>query len=141
MHVRYCRDLHPHQVITQNNSTSNWKRMLQIKDEAEKYIQWIVGRGKIGISLDKWIDIDTSVLANKMSVRSIFSSRMLLNEEMATLVLGHDTCLRIKQANKSIVENQDKIIWTKSTNGHFSIGSAWEHVRRRSFNLFIYKHI
>lgn len=122
MHLRYCRGQHHTQVALVTNSSIIW-RMMSVRQEAEQYLQWVVGRGDIDVSLDKWLEIEMPLLRERVSVKTLFASNHVLNEEYISRLLGSDKCLQIKNANVCIVDEEDKLCWTKCNDGKFSTGN------------------
>lgn len=47
---------HPVTVSLINNATPIWKRMWNIRIDAETKMRWLISKGEVDISLDRWSD-------------------------------------------------------------------------------------
>ncbi|KAL2246290.1 UNVERIFIED_CONTAM: hypothetical protein Sindi_2897200 [Sesamum indicum] len=103
LHDRHCRTLHPTHVPYNRNHSSVWHRLCQIRDVAEPLIFWTLGQGAFG------------------------------EKPLAQLVRGApDTMEPIAPIICRIpiaAGQRDKIVWITTSNGTFSIASAWEAIR------------
>lgn len=138
---RYCKDIHPAIAPLSNNATNVWKRMWHIRDNVEPYLHWIIGRGDIDISLDKWMDINLPLLNERVLVKTLSINEKEINIEYVTSLLGTMSCDLIKQEKVSLSIDEDKLCWSKTSSGNFTIKSAWKVIRQIGLHNFTYKYV
>ncbi|XP_027122245.1 uncharacterized protein [Coffea arabica] len=135
MYSKYIGDQHPLKAEVPR-PTGTWKRLLGIREVAEKQISWSLGPGMVDFWLDTWCELGPlTALVPAESDRPHFLVAEFLDREgwnrgrllhwlPATLV---DLIVEIPFD----LEGQDYILWAKSATGQFSLTSAWELCRQR----------
>ncbi|KAL0291861.1 UNVERIFIED_CONTAM: putative ribonuclease H protein [Sesamum calycinum] len=103
LHGRYCQNLHPTIVPYNRNHSSVWHRLCHIRDVAEPFIFWTLGEGSVSFWHDNWI------------LRII------------PMPFAQTICQIPIAAGQG-----DRIVWTESSTGDFSMKSAWEVIRQAS---------
>ncbi|KAL2250199.1 UNVERIFIED_CONTAM: hypothetical protein Sindi_2493600, partial [Sesamum indicum] len=133
LYDRYCRTPHPTHVPYNRNHSSVWHRLCRIRDVAEPLIFWTLGQGAVSFWHDNWLgekplaqlvrgapDTMEPVCyywhEGEWNVPKIF--------RIVPPQIAHIIC-RIPIA----AGQRDKIVWTATSNGTFSIASAWEAIR------------
>lgn len=70
--------------------------MMSIRNDMEPNLQWIIGRGEIDISLDKWINFRVPTMSLRAPVKSLFMTNRLLNVPMVSRLLSNGLCDKIR---------------------------------------------
>lgn len=81
--------------------------MIMVSDEVEKKILWVLGKGDIDASLDKWIETPLPSLSERLQVKSFF-----LNEHQLNVVvtrLGTEAYDSIRNAQIQLTNEHDKM--------------------------------
>lgn len=118
------------EVQPKRGNSSIWQRLLKVRAVAEQHMFWIMGRGDIDVSRDRWLIVDPHV-ASDMQVHSLFTSNIYPNESLVRTHLENDAYKEI--IDKGIVFNaeSDHVCWTLTSPGGFSLTSAWELTKKR----------
>lgn len=95
MSDRYVKYDHPSNVSLANNASNIWKRIWTVRDDAEAKIRWLIGKGDIDISLDRWLDHPMTHSA-KGPVHSLFLSNKELDFEITSNLHGYNNAELIK---------------------------------------------
>lgn len=103
--------------------------MLDARSEVEHHLQWIIGKGDVDVSRDKWLSIYFPTLDERLSVKSLFPNDNELNAELASSLLGNNICERIDDEHISLNLSDDRLCWTKSSDGTFNIKFAREMIK------------
>ncbi|XP_060170788.1 uncharacterized protein LOC132601740 [Lycium barbarum] len=117
----------------------SWQAMCKIKFEVEQHILWKVGRGNLSFWYDNWTNFGPlcSSLPDDAEYDNTRVCEVLRNGEWVWAVLRIPPPDAVKNLVNSvhIILNQeldDTAVWTPSTNGKFSVSSAWECLRQRN---------
>ncbi|XP_073129192.1 uncharacterized protein [Henckelia pumila] len=114
---KYCRNVSPICAPSRGAISPTWRRLLQIRPRAEPGIRWRIGLGDVSFWDDTWLgDAPLSSRCNDFD---------LLCAVVATSVAEEIVQIPI------LVDEPDATIWIHSTDGAFSVRSAWEQVRPR----------
>ncbi|KAL0928209.1 hypothetical protein M5K25_000081 [Dendrobium thyrsiflorum] len=57
MHAKYCKNRHPLMCHYKVSDSVNWKRLCNIKWEADQFIQWGLGFGNVSFWQDNWLGV------------------------------------------------------------------------------------
>ncbi|XP_073047522.1 uncharacterized protein [Primulina eburnea] len=107
---KYCQLVHPACVSSTGFISPTWRRLLKIRPRAESGIRWRVGMGDVNFWDDIWCgDVPLS------SQLPLFLPLVAETIALIPIALGEP----------------DLAIWVHSSDGVFSIKSAWELVRMR----------
>ncbi|KAI0491988.1 hypothetical protein KFK09_026251 [Dendrobium nobile] len=134
MNFKYCFNRHPIFGYFKNTDSLSWKRLCNIKWEAEEYIQWGLGRGDIYFWQDKWLgDFSIDSFLNTHTLEPIKVSNFIINNGWKV------DCLRNILPNNLVdiilniplnVNSSDNIICSASSNGKFQMHKLWEKFRQ-----------
>ncbi|XP_073139125.1 uncharacterized protein [Henckelia pumila] len=132
---KYCRTVSPICAPSRGAISPTWRRLLQIRPRAEPGIRWRIGLGDVSFLDDTWLG--DAPLSSRCNVRGdrcvrVFSFLLegdwdfdLLCAVVAPLVAEEIVQIPV------LVDEPDATIWIHSTDGAFSVRSAWEQVRPR----------
>ncbi|KAL0912822.1 hypothetical protein M5K25_016231 [Dendrobium thyrsiflorum] len=133
MNLKYCKVLHPLLCSYKRNDSLVWKRLCSIKWEAENYIQWGLGKGDISFWQDNWLGIG--------SIDSILNTHTIENRKVKSFFLNNSwNIIKLREALPGHLIDiilsiplqmncKDKILFTLSNSGHFSLKEAWNTFR------------
>ncbi|XP_075496409.1 uncharacterized protein LOC142533491 [Primulina tabacum] len=132
---KYCQLVHPAYVSSAGFISPTWRRLLKIRARAESGIRWRIGVGYVAFWDDIWCgDVPLSsqvLLRGDRGVRvSHFLSDGAWDFDLLCSVVPPsvaETITLIPIAS----EEHDSAIWVHSSDGVFSLKSAWELVRLR----------
>lgn len=113
-----------------------WKRC-QVKYEAKSHIFWIIGKGNINISKDKWLPMSLPQVPNLEYVHDLFCSSITPNDEMISEVYDPTVASMIQSMNITLSNQEDKPIWVLNPDRKFTIASAWNTIRHKGPYSFI----
>ncbi|XP_073051345.1 uncharacterized protein [Primulina eburnea] len=132
---KYCQLGHPACVSSAGFISPTWRRLLKIRPRAESGIRWRVGMGDVNFWDDIWCgDVP---LSSQLPVRgdrgvrvSHFISDGVWDFDFLCSVVPPSVAETIALIPIALGE-PDLAIWVHSSDGVFSIKSAWELVRLR----------
>ncbi|XP_073029257.1 uncharacterized protein [Primulina eburnea] len=132
---KYCQLVHPACVSSTGFISPTWRRLLKIRPRAESGIRWRVGMGDVNFWDDIWCgDVP---LSSQLPVRgdrgvsvSHFISDGVWDFDFLCSVVPPSIAETIALIPIALGE-PDLAIWVHSSDGVFSIKSAWELVRLR----------
>ncbi|XP_060183463.1 uncharacterized protein LOC132613456 [Lycium barbarum] len=138
---KYCKKKKPTEVQWKSGSQV-WKRMLEARDQVDHQIWWEPKNGLCDVWEDNWtklgplkqvippdFQIDTSIEEVSHFMNANGWDAQKLHTKLPSNVSDH-----ILQ-QLSIVEHseeKDKSWWMASTTGDFTVGSAWNMLRRKA---------
>ncbi|XP_060177891.1 uncharacterized protein LOC132607832 [Lycium barbarum] len=138
---KYCKKKKPIEVQWKGGSQV-WKRMIEARDQVDQQIWWEPRNGECDVWEDNWtklgslkqvippdFQIDTSI----EEVSHFFNAEGWDVQELHKK-LPSNVCDHILQ-ELSIVEHseeKDKAWWISSTTGDFTVGSAWNLLRKKA---------
>ncbi|KAK4390353.1 hypothetical protein Sango_2098600 [Sesamum angolense] len=136
LHGRYCRNLHPTIVPYNRNHSSVWHRLCRIRDVAEPFIFWTLGEGSVSFWHDNWFgEKPLAQLLHKdtytMEPVSYYWHEGDWNVPRIFRIIPMPFAQTICQIPIAAGQG-DKIVWTRSSTGDFSMKSAWEAIRQAS---------
>ncbi|XP_073154233.1 uncharacterized protein [Henckelia pumila] len=132
---KYCRSVSPVCAPSRGVISPTWRRLLQIRPRAEPGIRWRIGGGEVSFWDDIWLG-DTT-LSSRCDVRddrgTCVSSFLLEGAwDFDTLCATVPSALAEEIAQVPVlVDEPDAALWIHSSDGAFSVRSAWEQVRPR----------
>ncbi|KAH0745955.1 hypothetical protein KY285_007612 [Solanum tuberosum] len=148
MEAKYFNNMHPIKAQWSRGQPQSWKVLCNIKEEVDKNIIWIIGRGEVDFWYDNWTNISPlyllfpdNVQQQQISIKDVYIDGMwdwdkLHNQPDA------DTKDKIRELNIVLHSNRrDKDIWIPNTNGNFTIKSSWSNYRQRSNSNNFIKNI
>ncbi|XP_049414633.1 uncharacterized protein LOC125877356 [Solanum stenotomum] len=137
---KYCKRHRP-QVVEWRGGSQVWKLMLQARDFMDQEIWWEPRNGQCSVWFDNWtqlgalhyylpINHDHGQLEEVQQLMLVEGwNNNLLHENLSEEVSNHITSNlgRIQRSDES-----DKAWWMPTGTGKFSVGSAWELMRRKN---------
>ncbi|XP_073273383.1 uncharacterized protein [Primulina huaijiensis] len=135
MQRKYCQLVHPSYVSSAGFISPTWRRLLKIRARAESGIRWRIGLGDVNFWDDIWcgdVPLSSQVLVRgDRSVRvSHFLSGGAWDFDLLCSVVPPSVAETITLIPIASGEH-DSAIWVHSSDGVFSLKSAWELVRLR----------
>ncbi|XP_073122746.1 uncharacterized protein [Henckelia pumila] len=132
---KYCRTVSPICALSRGAISPTWRRLLQIRPRAEPGIRWRIGLGDVSFWDDTWLgDAPLSSRCNVRGDRCVRVFSFLLEGDwdfdLLCAVVAPSVAEEIVQI-PILVDEPDATIWIHSTDGAFSVRSAWEQVRPR----------
>ncbi|XP_075499181.1 uncharacterized protein LOC142537558 [Primulina tabacum] len=132
---KYCQLVHPAYVSSAGFISPTWRRLLKIRARAESGIRWRIGVGDVAFWGDIWCgDVPLSsqvLLRGDRGVRvSHFLSDGAWDFDLLCSVVPPSVAETITLIPIASGEH-DSAIWVHSSDGVFSLKSAWELVRLR----------
>ncbi|XP_073137193.1 uncharacterized protein [Henckelia pumila] len=132
---KYCRTFSPICAPSRGTISPTWRRLLQIRPRAELGIRWRIGLGDVSFWDDTWLgDAPLSGRCNVRGDRCVHVFSFLLEGDwdfdLLCAVVAPSVAEEIVQI-PVLVDEPDATIWIQSTDGAFSVRSAWEQVRPR----------
>ncbi|XP_073133701.1 uncharacterized protein [Henckelia pumila] len=132
---KYCRLVSPVCAPSRGAISPTWRRLLQIRPHAEAGIRWRIGGGEVSFWDDIWLG-DTP-LSSRCDVRG--DRRACVSSFLFEGAWDFDTLYVIVPSTLAeeitqvpvLVDEPDAAIWIHSSDGAFSVRSAWEQVRLR----------
>ncbi|XP_073037198.1 uncharacterized protein [Primulina eburnea] len=132
---KYCQLVHPACVSSVGFISPTWRRLLKIRPRAESGIRWRLGMGDVNFWDDTWCgDVP---LSSQLPVRgdrgvrvSHFISDGVWDFDFLCSVVPPSVAETIALVPIALGE-PDLAIWVHSSDGVFSLKSAWELVRLR----------
>ncbi|PKU78191.1 Putative ribonuclease H protein [Dendrobium catenatum] len=133
MNVKYCNNMNPLLCVFKNTDSFTWKRLCNIKWEAENFVQWGLGRGDIFFWQDKWLgDYSIDSYLSTHTLESCKVSSFIMNNVWNVEKLNScvPNCLVdiIKEIPLQVSCN-DSILCSATSNGKFHLGKIWDKVR------------
>ncbi|XP_073139140.1 uncharacterized protein [Henckelia pumila] len=132
---KYCRSVSPVCAPSRGAISPTWRLLLQIRPRAEPGIRWRIGCGEVSFWDDRWLG-DTP-LSSRCIVRgdrgacvSSFLSEGAWNFDTLCAFVPSALAEEIAQI-PIVVDEPDVALWIHSSDGAFSVRSAWEQVRPR----------
>ncbi|KAI0511115.1 hypothetical protein KFK09_011738 [Dendrobium nobile] len=142
MNIKYCHNIHPILCSVKNTDSPIWKRLCNIKWEAENFIQWGLGRGDVYFWQDKWLgDFSIDSFLNTHTMQTIKVSSFFNNNCWNVNYLKEvvPDCVVELILNIPLQLNcTDTILCSVSPNGKFHLRNIWENIRiqKPKSNLF-----
>nr|XP_027067665.1 uncharacterized protein LOC113693307 [Coffea arabica] len=141
--AKFCRAVHPN-LVFDGKGSEVWRRMVKVRNIAERHIGWIVRSGSSNFWFDNWFgsgglsDRLDSVSDHKIvdfvqhatwDVQSI--AQWVLSEIVAEIV----------RVDPPAGQLPDLMIWRPEHSGYFKIKSAFNLVRHQSSSSLLFKRI
>lgn len=130
---KYVGNKHPNDMHLSRGSAI-WRRMLKSKLAAEQNIFWIIGRGDINAVKDTWLTNLESHYDENILVKQLFSE-CRPKEDSIKEWFGQEAWKEIEVKNIKLTAGEDRIVWKATTNGTFTLHSAWELIRTRGISF------
>ncbi|XP_073062068.1 uncharacterized protein [Primulina eburnea] len=133
---KYCLLAHPACVSSRGFISPTWRRLLQIRPRAESGIRWRVGHGDISFWDDCWfrdvpLSSQTEVCGDRGARVSHFISEGTWDFDLLCSVVAPSFAEQIVLV--PILSGElDSARWIHSSDGDFSVKSAWELIRLRA---------
>ncbi|XP_073024477.1 uncharacterized protein [Primulina eburnea] len=132
---KYCQLVHPAFVSADGLISPTWHRLLKIRARAESGIRWRIGMGDVNFWDDIWcgdVPLSSQVLVRgARGVRvSYFLSDGVWDFDLLCSVVPPSVAETITLIPIASGEH-DSAVWVHSSDGVFSLKSAWELVRLR----------
>lgn len=133
MNKKYAAKCHVTECHKTMMCSTTWSRILNVKDIAETYINWVIGEGSInfwfeGIRIVDWVR-PSSDLKN-LTVREALLNPAGWEQHCAS----HFSSREIYKMNNLvsfISDEPDQCICWDSNKGNFALSSAWQLCRKR----------
>ncbi|XP_073125486.1 uncharacterized protein [Henckelia pumila] len=136
LHIRYCKRYPPADFWILQRVSLTWRRMMKIRQRAEKEIGWAIGAGELSFWFDSW-SLD-GPLASRCPVHGLpnrlvkwFYDEREWNLEKLLSVVTQEVADQIMEVPINLTD-VDRAIWLPSHNGRFSVKSAWDLVRSKA---------
>ncbi|XP_027156870.1 uncharacterized protein LOC113758039 [Coffea eugenioides] len=110
--AKYCHNSHPCQVSMISTSSATWHRILDIRGFAELFITWRPYSGNCHFWYDNWMGLGA------------FYLRVEVQEHLSF---------------QNFVTDVDRIVWTASSSGRFSVSSAFHELREAKPSSFMFR--
>ncbi|KAL0411073.1 UNVERIFIED_CONTAM: hypothetical protein Slati_3697000 [Sesamum latifolium] len=127
------RNLHPTLVLYNRNHSTVWHRLCHIRDVAEPFILWTLGNGLVSFWHDNWFSEKPLAQLVHSESNTMEPVRYYWHEGEWNVPKVFRTILKhIAHAICQIpiaARQDDKIVWTRSSDGVFSTRAAWEAIR------------
>ncbi|XP_051135512.1 uncharacterized protein LOC127254464 [Andrographis paniculata] len=143
MEQKYYRGFFPGHTQIKAHDSSVWKRLCNIRQEAQKKIYWVLGQGSCSFWHDHWCrdqPLANLVAGNKPHrvMHNLWLDGNCDISLLSTIVPHH-----LISSITSVLINSDKdvLIWKDSSSGLFSISSIWNRVRSVSPRSLIFNQI
>ncbi|KAL0907215.1 hypothetical protein M5K25_025769 [Dendrobium thyrsiflorum] len=145
MHAKYCKNRHPLMCHYKVSNSVNWKRLCNIKWEADQFIQWGLGFGNVSFWQDNWLGVgsidcilNTNTISN-IKVHNYFENGSwnmdkllgMIPVELINMVVNIPLQLQCK----------DTMFFNISPSGKFSLKSVWNHIREKFSVSLLYSSI
>nr|XP_027124187.1 uncharacterized protein LOC113740870 [Coffea arabica] len=144
MHCKYVKGVHP-AIARVDRPPASWRRLLEIREFAEKRIRWCLGEGLVDFWQDRWctevplaqllVGSDLPcVLVGELYFQNgwdVACLRQWLPEPLVSMILE----LQIFPAER------DQLVWKGSPSGEFSVSTAWEELRHKRNGSLLCKFI
>ncbi|KAL0457884.1 UNVERIFIED_CONTAM: hypothetical protein Slati_0415600 [Sesamum latifolium] len=135
LHGRYCRALHPTLVPYNRNHSPVWHRLCYIREVAEPFIFWALGNGAASFWHDNWFGEKTLAQLVHRESYTMEPVRYYWHEgEWNVPKIFRTVSAHIAQVICQIpiaAGQDDKIVWTRSSDEVFSTRVAWEIIQNR----------
>nr|XP_027090418.1 uncharacterized protein LOC113711451 [Coffea arabica] len=133
MHRKYIGDQHPSSAEVGVGSAI-WKRVCSVRTVAEANFRWRVGEGFVDFWYDRWLfDEPLSSQCDGEPPHCLvaeFYSSTGWNIERLLQVLPRSVVNSILQTSVDPAL-KDELVWAPSTDGRFTVSSAWDLIRQR----------
>ncbi|XP_071920617.1 uncharacterized protein [Coffea arabica] len=133
MHRKYIGDQHPSSAEVGVGSAI-WKRVCSVRAVAEANFRWRVGEGFVDFWYDRWLfDEPLSSQCDGEPPHCLvaeFYSSTGWNIERLLQVLPRSVVNSILQTSVDPAL-KDELVWAPSTDGRFTVSSAWDLIRQR----------
>ncbi|KAL0904830.1 hypothetical protein M5K25_026985 [Dendrobium thyrsiflorum] len=145
MHAKYCKNRHPLMCHYKVSDSMNWKRLCNIKWEADQFIQWGLGCGNVSFWQDNWLGVgsidcilNTNTISN-IKVHNFFENGSwnmdkllgMIPMELINMIVNIPLQLQCK----------DTMFFNTSPTGKFSLKSVWNHIREKFPVSLLYSSI
>ncbi|XP_027098924.2 uncharacterized protein [Coffea arabica] len=140
MHAKYCSRSHPSDVSSVRPSAT-WRRLEAIRSWVEPNMRWCVGKGLVDFWKDRWVLQDPLEVVVGRGERPHFLVAEFISDagwdevRLAKWVPGF-----VIRAIKDIpfdLSQKDRLVWSLSPSGTFSVKSAWELLRQRRHHSLV----
>ncbi|XP_075499938.1 uncharacterized protein LOC142538510 [Primulina tabacum] len=133
---KYCLLAHPVCVSSRVFISPTWRRLLQIRPRAESGIRWRVGHGEVYFWDDCWfrdvpLSSQTEVRGDRGARVSHFLSEGTWDFDLLCSVVAPSIAEQIVLV-PILSGESDSARWIHSSDGAFSVKSAWELIRFRA---------
>ncbi|XP_060183329.1 uncharacterized protein LOC132613329 [Lycium barbarum] len=140
LNAKYCRRVGLVERKFQSGQSHCWKKLMEVKFEAEKNILWRVNKGEIKLWWDNWTG--QRALANSFHVEGA-NSKMLIKDarqnEVWNFLEFHQLLEYLIELFQSIEFGDPNLpehaIWMSSIFGNFTTKTAWKLVRQTRTNI------
>ncbi|XP_027170444.1 uncharacterized protein LOC113770234 [Coffea eugenioides] len=132
LHYKYCPNSHPCFTEVLPGSSWTWKRLVSIQGVAEKHIRWILSNGSTSFWHDDWLGqgpLCRQVDTFQEYAVSEFVEHGRWNEQSLRSVLPSWWAGQILSVVPPAEAHSDRMVWSPSTSGNFSLSSAYQIAR------------
>nr|XP_027083566.1 uncharacterized protein LOC113705856 [Coffea arabica] len=144
LRTKYCKKLHPCQISMSPLNSATWRRILKIRGFAELFIGWRLQDGRYNFWYDNGIGSGAFYLRVKVQEGLSFQD-IMENETWVTWWLAEVLPVDIIQHVLAVVgpdgDSPDRMIWTASSSGQFSLSSAYRELHKVKPSSFLLKQV
>ncbi|XP_073153634.1 uncharacterized protein [Henckelia pumila] len=133
--MRYCRNESPAHVPLKQEISPTWRRMLKVRDRAESFIGWKIGKGDVSFWFDSWTP--NGPLASLVPIQGLSSRLVKWFVEDGNWVANRLLLVVPLDILNLILKvpihplDMDRAVWKSTINGVFLSKSAWDVIRHR----------
>ncbi|KAL0920132.1 hypothetical protein M5K25_009244 [Dendrobium thyrsiflorum] len=133
LNFKYCKRRHPTLCTLKSVDSNVWKRLCSVKEETESFIQWGLGKGDISFWHDNWLgmaSIDNLLNSHTleiMKVKNFWKEGNWWIEKLLQFVPPE--LVDIITSIPLNTQEQDRIMYSGSSTGAFSLKVAWNSFR------------
>ncbi|XP_027172427.1 uncharacterized protein LOC113772083 [Coffea eugenioides] len=132
LHCKYCPNFHPCSADVSPGSSWTWKRLISIQGVAEQQIRWVLSNGSASFWHDDWLGqgpLCRQVDSFQEYAVSDFVEHGRWNVQRLCSVLPSWWVGQILRVEPPAETHSDRMVWSPSTSGDFSLSSAYQSAR------------
>ncbi|XP_070031862.1 uncharacterized protein [Nicotiana tomentosiformis] len=137
MLAKYCTRGHPTIMQWHPGQSQTGKELCNIKEVVEKQKDRKIGEGNVSFCFDNWTKKGAlcRLLDEWSNPKNVPLKEVCVNGAWKLYTLGIDIpeALKNEALDQQIIVNpgkKDKAIWMATSNGYFTVASAWDYMRQ-----------
>ncbi|XP_071906092.1 uncharacterized protein [Coffea arabica] len=143
MHARFCRQVHSN-LVSGAKGSEVWRRMVKVRNIAERHIGWIVRSGSANFWFDNWLGSGgLSVRLDNVSDHKVadFVQQDAWDVRRILQWVPQEIASEIVREDPPAGQLPDLMIWRPEHSGRFTLKSAFSIVQHRSSPSPLFKRI